>query len=218
MLFTATVVDPAVVITQKASLNTTLTISTVVLDVSGSGTGAEIKNDGKLVEANHFGESGIGAVTVNGVLFGISWAHMTSGWNTGGQWTKTDGQTRVPSLTDGTDFGKLMREYIWTGGNTYVDIPGLTVGHKYRLQWITSSPRGGNISVEGSASVPLAPLTQPASNYPMMFAFTWVATDTTANVLVTRQPGSYNTDSEIVFNGYVLHDVTLPSGTILIIW
>ncbi|MEI7900048.1 MAG: LamG-like jellyroll fold domain-containing protein [bacterium] len=216
--FNATVTDPAVVITQTAILNTTLTISTTALDVSGSGTNAEILNDGKFIEANHFGPTGIGPVTVNDVLFGTSWAHMTSGWNTGGQWTDWDEQARVPSLTDGTDFGKLMREYIWTGaGNTYVDIPGLTVGHTYRLQWITSSPRGGNISVEGSASVALAPTSQPSSIAPRVFAFTWVATDTTANVLVTRQPGDYGTDNEILFNGYALHDITVPGGTVIMI-
>jgi len=205
--FTATVTSPAVVITQKATLNTTLTIATTVLDVSGSGTGLEILNDGILVEANHFGSTGIGSVKVNGVTFGTNWGHLSSEWNPG-QATSTDSQTRVPSLTDATDYGKLMREYIWNSASTArVDIPGLTVGNIYRLQWITSSPRGGNISVEGSASVPLAPTTQPASNYPMLFAFTWVATDTTANVLVTRQSGSYNSDNELLFNGYALHDM-----------
>jgi hypothetical protein len=185
----------------------TVTAAGTDLNVAADGTGLEILNDGLLVEANHFGQSGagIGMVTVNGVEFSTSWAHMTSGWNTGGQWTNTDSQNLVPSLDDTTDFGKLMRNYIWTGAtNMRVDIPGLTPGHSYRLQWITSSPRGGNISVEGSPSVALAPNSVP----PRVFAFTWVATDTTANVFVTRQAGNYGgQDSEVVFNGYALHDM-----------
>ena len=217
--FTATVTDPAVEITQKAILNTTLVLSQTVLDVSASGTGLEILNDGTLVEANHFGPNGIGSVTVNGVTFDTSWDHMTSGWNMGGQWTNSDEQGRVPDLTDATDFGKLMREYIWTGaGTATIGIPGLTVGHTYRLQYITSSPRGGNISVEGSASVPLSPTSQPDSVYPRVFVFTWVATDTTANVLVTRQGGDYGTDSEILFNGYALHDVSGGGNTDFASW
>ena len=217
--FTATVTDPAVEITQKAILNTTLVLSQTVLDVSASGTGLAILNDGTLVEANHFGPNGIGSVTVNGVTFDTSWDHMTSGWNMGGQWTNSDGQGRVPDLTDATDFGKLMREYIWTGaGTATIGIPGLTVGHTYRLQYITSSPRGGNISVEGSASVPLSPTSQPDSVYPRVFVFTWVATDTTANVLVTRQGGDYGTDSEILFNGYALHDMSGGGNTGFASW
>lgn len=217
--FTATVTDPAVEITQKAILNTTLVLSQTALDVSASGTGLEILNDGTLVEANHFGRNGIGSVTVNGVTFDTSWDHMTSGWNMGGQWTNSDEQGRVPDLTDATDFGKLMREYIWTGaGTATIGIPGLTVGHTYRLQYITSSPRGGNISVEGSASVPLSPTSQPDSVYPRVFVFTWVATDTTANVLVTRQGGDYGTDSEILFNGYALHDMSGGGNTDFATW
>ncbi|MEI6607560.1 MAG: Ig-like domain-containing protein, partial [Verrucomicrobiota bacterium] len=203
--FTATVTSPAVVITQKAILNTTLAISTAVLDISGVGTGEEILNTGTLVEANHFGSS-ITELTVNGVVFGTSNAHLTK--SPGGGSTNSDAQNLVTSLTDDNDYGKLMRSYIWGGDQTAtLNIPGLTVGKTYRLQWITCSPRGGNISVEGSASVPLAPTTKPDSNYPRVFAFTWVATDTTANVLVTRQPGEYDTDNEILFNAYALHDM-----------
>jgi hypothetical protein len=193
-----------------------LTTASTALDVTATGTGLEILNDGTLVAANHVGQTGAGLtpVTVNGVVFGTSWAHLTSGWNTGGQWTNTDSQSLVTGLTDATDYGKLMRNYIWTGStNTRVDIPGLVPGHTYRLQWITSSPRGGNISVEGSPSVALVPNSVP----PVVLSFTWVATDSTANVLVTRQSGSYGgQDSEIVFNGYALHDlgVTIPGAVI----
>jgi hypothetical protein len=106
-----------------------------------------------------------------------------------------------------TPFGKLMRSYRWNSLQTAsAAIPGLTVGHIYRLQWITCSPRGGNISVEGSASEPLT----GSTDAPTVLSFTWQATDTTANILVTRQNtphygGAY--DSEMLFNGYALHDM-----------
>jgi hypothetical protein len=209
--FTATVTSPAVVVTQKAILNTTLVIATTALDVSGSGTGVEILNTGTLVEANHFGSS-LTELTVNGVVFGTSNTHLTQ--SPGGGSTNTDGNSNppglVPLLTGANDYEKLMRSYIWGGAQTAtLDIPGLTVGKTYRLQWITSSPRGGNISVEGSASVALA----PNSVIPMVLSFTWQATDATANVLVTRQSGSYSgQDSEIVINGYALHDMGGGSG------
>ncbi len=198
------------------SAPTVVTVDTPALDVSGpSTTGLEILNTGTQVEANHFGSS-LTALTVNGVAFGTSGdARLTQ--SPGGSTTNTDGQTRVPLLDDTTDFGKLMRTYRWGGGSTLkLDIPGLTPGHTYRFQWISSSPRGGNISVEGSPSVPQAPVTQPESNYPRVLAFTWVAADPTANVVVTRQSGSYSTDNEILWNGYALHDmgVILPPAII----
>ena len=64
--------------------------------------------------------------------------------------------------------------------------------------------------------MPQAPVTQPESNYPRVLAFTWVAADPTANVVVTRQSGSYSTDNEILWNGYALHDmgVILPPAII----
>ena len=81
-------------------------------------------------------------------------------------------------------------------------------GHTYRLQLISSSPRGGNITLEGYAYGPLAPNSIP----PMVLSFTWTAADTTANVEITRQSGSYGgQSSEILFNGYALHDVTPAS-------
>ncbi len=181
------------------------------LDVTTPGGGAEILNGGTLVEANHFGQTGlISPVTVNGVEFGTSWAHMTSGWNTGGQWTDADSQSLVLSLGGGDGgFQDLMRSYIWTGASsTRIDVPGLVTGHTYRLQLISSSPRGGNITLEGYAFGPLAPNSIP----PKVFSFTWKAADTTANVEIIRQAGNYGgQDSEILFNGYALHDVTPAS-------
>ncbi len=209
--------DYAIAIKYVSPLGTAIT----VLDVTAAtGDGREILNDGSLVEANHVGPTGITEVTLtNGLTFGISTAHMTGysngAWGGGGQSTNTDSNSAgaASELTDATDYGKLMREYIWSSANaSHLDIPGLTPGHIYRLQWITTSPRGGNISVEGSPSVALAPNSASAR----VFAFTWVATDTVANAVVTRQTGTYPTDSEIVFNGYALHDmgIVLPEAVI----
>ena len=189
----------------------TLGIVITALDVTASGDGSQILNEGTLVEANHVGPSGVTALTLPSTLtFGISTAHMTGygsgAWGGGGQSTNTDGNSAgaAGALTDATAYGKLMREYIWSSASaSHLDIPGLVPGHIYRLQWITTSPRGGNISVEGSPSVALAPNSSAAR----VFSFTWVAIDTAANALVTRQAGSYPTDSEIVFNGYALHDI-----------
>jgi len=199
------------------------TLGTVItaLDVTAAtGDGREILNDGTLVEANHFGPSGLVAFTLpNGLVFGVSAAHLTV--SPGGSTTNTDGNSggAASQLTDATapDYGKLMRTYQWgSGNNAGVDIPGLHPGHTYRLQWITSSPRGGNISVEGSPSVALSPTSGATAYLARVFAFTWVATDTVANVWITRQAGQYTTDSEIVFNGYALHDmgVALPAAVI----
>ncbi|MCX6875653.1 MAG: Ig-like domain repeat protein [Verrucomicrobia bacterium] len=217
--------DSQITADYTATIKWVSTLDTVitVLDVTdATGDGREILNDGTLVAANHVGTSTVAPVTLqNGLTFGISTAHLTGygsgAWGGGGQSTNTDSNSAgaASQLTDATapDYGKLMREYIWSSvTSSRMDIPGLVPGHTYRLQWITTSPRGGNISVEGSPSVALAP------NSPLarVFAFTWVAVDTVANALVTRQAGSYPTDSEIVFNGYALHDmgVYLPAAVI----
>jgi hypothetical protein len=204
------------VITQKAILNTTLVLSQTVLDVSGTGTGAEILNTGTLVEANHFGGGSVAEVKLaNGLILGTSTTSMT-GWDDGawgGQNTDDDSQGWVNDAV-GTEspFAKLMISYRWNSVQTAsAAIPGLIVGHTYRLQWITISPRGGNVSVEGSASVPLT----GSSDAPMVLTFIWQATDTSANILVTRQNNPHyggNYDSEMCFNGYALHDMGGGSG------
>ena len=176
-----------------------------ILRVDSAATGAEILNDGKLVEANHFGGSAVAPITLdNGLTFGTSTAALLGDW--GGQNTDTDVQNHVPNVDGSTPFGKLMRSYRWNSVSTAsAAIPGLIIDHIYRLQWITSSARGGNISVEGSPSVALA----PDSALPTLFTFIWKATDNTANILVTRQAGNYGgQDSEMVFNGYALHDMS----------
>ena len=182
-----------------------------VLDVTAQGVGAEILNTGTLVEANHFGGSGVAPITLdNGLTFGASTAALIGIW--GGQNTDSDAQNLVPNVNGNTPFGNLMRHYRWNSAQTAnAAIPGLTIGHIYRLQWITASPRGGNISVEDSPSLSLT----GSSDHPTVLSFTWTATDDTANILVTRQNsphygGSY--DSEMLWNGYALHDMSVTAG------
>ena len=182
-----------------------------VLDVTAQGTGAEILNTGTLVEANHFGGAGVAPITLdNGLTFGTSTAALIGNW--GAQNTNSDAQNLVPNVNGSTPFGKLMRNYRWNSVQTAsAAISGLTVGHTYRLQWISASPRGGNISVEGSPSTALT----GASDHPTVLTFTWTATDDTANILVTRQNsphygGGY--DSEMLWNGYALHDMSVTGG------
>jgi autotransporter-associated beta strand protein len=188
-----------------------VTVTSTTLNIATTATGAEILKTGTLVAANHFGGGSVAPVTLaNGLTLGTSTAHMT-GWDQnlwGTQNTDTDApQNLVPNVDGNTPFGKLMRSYRWNSVQTAsAAIPGLIVGHIYRLQWITISPRGGNIAVEGSASNPLT----GSTDAPTVLSFIWQATDTTANILVTRQNsphygGSY--DSEILFNGYALHDM-----------
>ena len=201
-------------VTVNSSAPTIVAVALTPLDVSGSGTGAEIQNTGTLVEANHFGSSSAQLTLDNGLVFGTSTAHLTQ--SPGGGSTNSDSQALVPLLTDATDFDRLMRSYIWGGSQTAtLAIPGLTPGHTYRLQWITSNPRGGNIALEGNPSAPLT----GSSDAPTLLSFTWVANDATANVLITRQnnPSYGGThDSEILFNGYALHDmgVIMPPAVI----
>ncbi|MEI6674967.1 MAG: MBG domain-containing protein [Verrucomicrobiota bacterium] len=201
-------------VTVNWSAPTIVAVAISPLDISGSGTGAEIQNTGTFVEANHFGSSPAELTLNNGLVFGTSTAHLTQ--SPGGGSTNADSQALVPLLTNATDFDRLMRSYIWGGNQTAtLAIPGLTPGHTYRLQWITSNPRGGNIALEGNPSVPLT----GNSDAPTLLSFTWVANDATANVLITRQnsPSYGGThDSEILFNGYVLHDmgVIMPPAVI----
>ena len=170
--------------------------TTTALDVSDSGTGAEILNDGILVEANHRGGGAVAPVTLaNGLTFGISVAHFTSGWDNGGQ--NTDNDPAYAGITD-PDFRALMGSYEWSSSSDmYLDIPGLIPGHIYRLQLISVLP-AAQVVVEGSAA-------QAWSGNNTVFAATWTqgAGDTEANVVLHRAGGN-----EVHFNGYALHDMT----------
>ncbi|MEI7898820.1 MAG: hypothetical protein WCK89_01105 [bacterium] len=186
-----------------------VTFVTTSLDVSAAGAGAEILNTGRLIAANHIGAGAVAPVTLNnGLLFGISLAHLTSGsWGNGGQ--ATDSGSNVPNVTD-PNFGPLMRSYRWTSALTmYVDIPGLTPGRTYRLQMISVNPENANVVVEGNARS--VPRTWSGGNAVLSATWTQLAGDTVANVVVSRNGG------EVKFNGYALHDITVPGGTLIMI-
>ena len=172
--------------------------SNTVLAITAASSGAEILSTGTLIAANHTGTSAVAPITLaNGLVFGTSVAQMTSGWYASNQRTDTDAHGKVPLLTDATGFGKFMRSYTWTSSSAeYLDIPGLTPGHSYRLQLITPNPANCSVVVEGAA-----PVIWPGSQ-PSLLTAIWTAGDSTANIVLTR----YINEMEI--HGYALHDVT----------
>ncbi len=180
---------------------TLLSIVSAALDISATGTGLDIQNDGILVAANHFGGVGDGMLAsapvtlTNGLTFGISTNDMVSGWPPVHS-TSSDAHGHVPLITD-PDFGTLMRAYFWcAGGQTpHMAISGLTPGNTYRLQLISTDPQNCTVSVEGSASTTW-------TNVPSVLTAIWAAKDDTANVILNRTAG------EIDFNAYVLHDIS----------
>jgi fibronectin type 3 domain-containing protein len=166
--------------------------------LAAAATGAEILSTGTLVAANHGGSTAVAPVTLaNGLTFGISAEHLTSGWGGSHQRTDTDAHGKVPLMDGSTPFGKLMRSYLWSSSTYYyLDIPGLTPGHRYRLQLLSPVPANCKVAVEDAAAVTWA------GSVPSLLTATWSAGDSVANVILTRTGG------EIDFHGYALHDVT----------
>ncbi len=191
-----------------------VTFATTNLNVTATATGTEILNDGTLVAANHFGGSGtLPPVTLaNGLTFGTSTTHMTGGvpgtWGGGGQGTLVDTWGVAPLLNGTTEFGKLMRAYIWgSQASSSMAIPGLVVGHTYRLQLVSISPKGVYVAMEGGSNNTWTGDTPNGT--PGMMTIIWTADDTIANALFTRNTTfSGNHDNEITINGYALHDIT----------
>ena len=181
-------------------------LSSALLDVSSSGTGAEILTNGTLVAANHFGGVADGMLAsapvtlASGLTFGIATNHMVSGWYAMHS-TSTDAHGHVPSLTN-PSFSALMRSYFWIAYGSsvsYLTIPSLKVGHSYRLQLVSTDPQNCTVSVEGGSNVTWS------ATAPSRLNATWTAGDTVANVVLTRTAG------EIDFTGYALHDTTVAS-------
>ncbi len=194
----------------------TITWATTPLDISATGTGAEILNTGIPVIANHFYGGTAAPVTLdNGLTFGTNYIYTTpAGWS-GGQNTYTDAHGIVPLLTDATPFGYLMRRYTWSSVSTHtLNIPGLMPGHTYRLQLISVAGKEAGVAVEGNASVPW---TDSYNSIPSVLSGTWVQgpEDTELNVVLTRNTSfSGAHDNELQANGYALHDLTPDAGTV----
>ena len=175
-----------------------VSFATTVPAITATATGAEILSTGTLVAANHLGSSAVAPVTLsNGLIFGISAAHLTSGWGSTSQRTNTDAHGKVPLVNSATPFGTLMRSYGWSSSTYYyLDIPGLTLGHSYRLQLISPNPANCKVTVEDAPSVTWSDTT------PSLLTASWTAGSAVANIVLTRTAG------EIDVTGYALHDVT----------
>ena len=184
-----------------------VTFSQSTMNITGTGTGAEILNDGTLVEANHFGTApnflaAAGSVTLdNGLTFGNS----TTNINIGGiqNATSTDSKGFTPAVTN-SNFDAFASTYIWiaySNSSSTITIPGLTIGQEYRLQMISFGSSGAGVIVEGDATV--------WNNANSLFTADWIAGDTTANIVLNR------TGDEINFNGYALHAIPEPGAAIL---
>ena len=200
---------------QPAVANATISAVTGVvftytaLNTGVGATGAEILNTGMLVEANHFFGTNASVTLASGLTFGTNWSHTSpAGWS-GGQNTSTDSNNNVPLLTDATAFGKLMRNYTWSSGETdTLTVPGLTPGHIYRLQLISVAGKNAGVVVESSSSTTW---TDTYSGTPSLLTAIWVqgAADTVLNVVLTRNHSfSGAHDNELEANGYALHDIT----------
>lgn len=182
------------------------------LAVTAGSTGAEILSTGTLVEANHFFRDVEEPVTLtNGLTFGTDWSHTSpTGLSASHQRTDDDAHGHVPALNDSTAFGRLMRSYAWSSSQThYLDIPGLTPGHSYRLQLISTAGASASVSVEQAAYSSL----WTGNNRLLTASWTQGAGDYVANVVLTR------TSPELETTAYALHDVTpgfQPSPTGLV--
>lgn len=177
------------------------------MDITSSGTGAEILNNGTLVEANHFGTSptflqAAGSVPLdNGLTFGNSTASITIGGIQNA--TSTDFKGFTPAVIN-SNFDVFASTYIWiaySNSISTITIPGLTVGQEYRLQMISFGSSGAGVTVEGDAAV--------WNNANSLFTADWIAGDTTADIVLSR------TGDEIHFNGYALHAIPEPGAAIL---
>ena len=184
-----------------------VTFSQSTMDITSSGTGAEILNNGTLVEANHFGTSPTflqaagPAALDNGLTFGNSTASITIGGIQNA--TSTDFKGFTPAVLN-SNFDVFAGTYIWiaySNSISTITIPGLTVGQEYRLQMISFGSSGAGVTVEGDAAV--------WNNANSLFTADWIAGDTTADIVLSR------TGDEINFSGYALHAIPEPGAAIL---
>jgi hypothetical protein len=195
----------ALVLAQPVLAAVTFTQST--MDITSSGTGAEILNTGTLVEANHFGtaprflEAAAPVTLDNGLTFGNSVANVSIGGAQNA--TNSDSKGFTPAVTN-TAFDTFASTYIWIAYSNSVStitIPGLTIGQEYRLQMISFGSANAGVSVEGD--------TTTWSNSNSLFTADWIAGDTVANIIISRNGGEVN------FNGYALHAIPEPSAALL---
>lgn len=164
-------------------------------------TGAEILNDGVLVEANHFGPTGtVASITLgNGLTFGALGASQTRFTVTGNPTLTYTTNTATASSVTNAAYKALLQNQVnsvTAGAACALTIPNLTVGRTYRIQLISDGVPG-SIAVEGGTAV----------NYYFtgdnVSAASWTAADTIGNITV-----NVNSGSTLNLRGYALHDIT----------
>jgi len=179
----------------------TFTETNLNMNLLTNPTGTEIRNDGTLVRAYHFGSASvITDITVHGVLFtkggeagnftdtamGGNWVAGFAGWS--GNWS-------LNSITDPA-YRQLLNSMTMASSTSTIAIGSLTVGHTYRLQLISNNPRNGQVSVEGNTYT----LSGGDNANPVVLAAQWIAGDATLNVSMLND--------NMHFCGYALHDIT----------
>ena len=179
----------------------TYAAAATTLASQSTSTGAEILHTGTLIEANHFGASGIAAVTLaNGLTFGIDGTRFS----VGPFGSRSGANTGLISTITNAPYSTLLNNRISGGVMWSITIPGLTIGKTYRLQLISVAPQGAGVTIEGNTTFTWGTVrTTPTTADFSVLTATWTAQDTTANVTLNRP-----TTSDIYFNGYALHDVT----------
>lgn len=168
---------------------------------AAASTGAEILNDGTLVEANHFGPTAtVASLTLdNGLTFGALGSSQTRFTVTGNPTLTYSTNTATASSVTNTAYKALMQNQVnsvTTGAACALTIPGLTIGRIYRIQLI-SAGLPASLSVEDGSAV----------NYYFtgdnVSAAAWTAADTIGNITV-----NVNSGSTLNLKGYALHDIT----------
>lgn len=168
---------------------------------AAASTGAEILNDGVLVEANHFGPTAtVASITLgNGLTFGALGASQTRFTVTGNPTLTYSTSTATASSVTNAAYKALLQNQVnsvTAGAACALTIPNLTVGRTYRIQLISDGVPG-SIAVEGGTAV----------NYYFtgdnVSAATWTAADTIGNITV-----NVNSGSTLNLRGYALHDIT----------
>jgi hypothetical protein len=168
---------------------------------AAASTGAEILNDGTLVEAKHFGPTAtVASLTLgNGLTFGALGSSQTRFTVTGNPTLSYSTNTATASSVTDTAYKALMQNQVnsvTAGAAGALTIPGLTIGRIYRIQLI-SDGLPATLSVEGGSAV----------NYYFtgnnVSAAAWTAADTIGNITV-----NVNSGSTLNLKGYALHDIT----------
>jgi hypothetical protein len=182
-----------------------VSFATTEIDVSPGSSGIELKNDGEVVRAYHFGNIA-GPTTVRGIFFdrgNQGGAVLDSAIS--GVLNSPHGPWIYDAINDPAFAQLINYSYVGTG-DFQLSIAGLTSGNAYRLQMVWQNPRNGTVIVEGVAAPGFSSsnTTQP----PALLSAEWTAKSTTLKLSFDYQFGA-----SPHFSGYVLHDLG-PAGDI----